>query len=157
MKKIMMLFMVSVFFLMEGVSNSMAQRVANNPDIQVIAPAYKQAREGETLTITFTVIGNVLNGKFYLISLWIRRSGDLPNELIRIDSEGRLIFQDISANRITVSYNKLSKTGIITITNIQSEDEGEYFISVDYINRYWSDGTYLEVTRFHPFIKNLVD
>ena len=157
MKKIMMLFMVSVFFLMEGVSNSMAQRVANNPDIQVIAPAYKQAREGETLTITFTVIGNVLNGKFYLISLWIRRSGDLPKELIRIDSEGRLIFQDISANRITVSYNKLSKTGIITITNIQSEDEGEYFISVDYINRYWSDGTYLEVTRFHPFIKNLVD
>ncbi|KIO42762.1 MULTISPECIES: hypothetical protein [Sanguibacteroides] len=149
MKKIMMLLMVSVFFLMGGMSMGLAQKIGSESEIQVItSPTFIQVEPGQTVRITFSLRGNDLDSKSYVISFWIRRPGQRPIELVCISKEGGILFRHFSAGRITVSYNKYSKTGTVTIRNVISEDEADYFIGVtESAGRwYWSYGTQLTVS-----------
>lgn len=117
-------------------------------EIQVItSPTFIQVEPGQTVRITFSLRGNDLDNKSYVISFWIRRPGQRPIELVRINKEGGILFRHFSAGRITVSYNKYSKTGTVTISNVIFEDEADYFIGVTESSGrwYWSYGTQLTV------------
>ena len=154
MKKIMMLLMVSVFFLMGGMSMGFAQKTENESEIQVISsPTFIQVYLGQTARITFSLRGNDLDRRSYVISFWIRRPGQRPIELVRINKEGEILFRHSSASRITVSYNKYSKTGTVTISNVISEDEADYFVGVtESMGRwYWSYGTQLTFFYTWPY------
>lgn len=148
MKKIMMLLMVSVFFLMGG--ENMVQGSENSSVAEVITfPTFITAFPGQTVSITFNMIGDVFNERDYVISLWFQPSGRPPMELIRIVKEGTILFRHpMVIDRITISYDKFRKKGIVTISNVIFENEGIYYISVvDGTNMwYWSYGTLLTVS-----------
>lgn len=74
MKKIMMLFMVSVFFLMEGMSDSVVRKVANESQIRVtLSPSSILKRPGESVRMTFATSGIGL-GDFYLIYVVVKKT-----------------------------------------------------------------------------------
>lgn len=58
MKKMMMFLMVSVFFLMGGMTDGMAQKAENKAEVQVVlTPSFISERPGGTVKMTFLLVG----------------------------------------------------------------------------------------------------
>lgn len=145
MKKITMLFVLSVFFFIGGMTNSFAQKITNESKGQVdFSPLALLVSQGETVTMEFSLFGDVSDGQPLIISLLFQRPGEKPIVLISIDQNGKIIYKNPGVTRITVYYNVFNRTGIITISNIQPEDAGDYFVAA---GRYFSNGVGLLVRR----------
>lgn len=149
MKKITMLFVLSVFFFIGGMTNSFAQKITNESELQVtLSPLAKLANLGETVKMEFSVGGNVLTGKVYPISLFFKRPDQAPILLILMDYDGRIIYRNPEATKITIYYNAMTKKGTVTISNVTLENEGYYYVAVE--NEavwYFSNASWLEVRR----------
>ncbi|MCR9011014.1 immunoglobulin domain-containing protein [Gabonibacter chumensis] len=153
MKKIMMLLMVSVFFLMGGMSDGIAENAKNVSNIQVVSsPPYMVAYPGQTVNIEYTISG--LNSDSFWIYIYVQKPGKTPELLFILSSNGRIHFRNPAmSNRITVSYDSSRRRGVIRINWAQPEDTGVYYVAVGTGNQfYWSAGTMLIVDH-GPFFK----
>lgn len=154
MKKIMMLFMVSVFFLMEGMSDSVVRKVANESQIRVtLSPSSILKRPGESVRMTFATSGIGL-GDFYLIYVVVKKPDKALDLLLTIGTDGVIRYRkDEIKDRITASYSSSNNSGAISISNLLVEDTGDYYVAIGDSNTplYWSNASRLTVSAEIPW------
>ncbi|WP_059026730.1 immunoglobulin domain-containing protein [Gabonibacter massiliensis] len=128
MKKVMMLFMVSVFFFAGDVCDGVAQ--SNEDGIpQIISNTGGEiiARPGSTVQWSYFLL-NLEN--WDIAMLYFQRSGQAPKFIIALGNNGFIYRPTPGDYRFVISCN-YSKTNIyITLSDIQTSDEGVYYLVV---------------------------
>ena len=154
MKKIMMLLMVSIFFLMGGMSEGMVQKNENQSGIQVfLFPTSILKHPGESVRMTFSINGIGL-GDFYLIYVVVQKPGKGLDLLLTIGTDGVIRYRkDEIKDRITAFYSSSNNSGAISISNLLVEDTGDYYVAIGDSNTplYWSNASRLTVSAEIPW------
>ena len=155
MKKIMMLFMVSVFFLMGGMSDGTAQKRENGiAGKSINFPEYIHARPGETVRMYFQLSSEHSN--WNAIGLCFQRLGNGLKPLVVLFRNGNVLYPPDMDHRLSISFDSSRSLVTVTLSNVKAEDEGIYYFAVriDSVWSFWSGGIYLTIINPQPFVKN---
>lgn len=148
MKKMMMFLMVSVFFLMGGMTEGVAQNAKNETEPQVFqTPPSMVKRPGETAVMEY-VINGIKKEAFYYIYVYVQKPGMAPELLYILGTDGVTRHPNPKMKgRMTVSYSSSKQGGFITINSLNAEDTGIYYVAIE-VNGvvYFGQGTMLTVT-----------
>ena len=127
MKKIIMLLMVSVFFLMGGEYESMAQRgeylqnVSNNQIGTVVRP-------GQTVLMNF-YIGQYTD--WIEAYLYVQRPGSALKYIITLGRDGRTYNPNPEfGGRFSISFDASRNVIQVSISSAQVWDMGDYYIAL---------------------------
>ncbi|WP_294143070.1 immunoglobulin domain-containing protein [uncultured Sanguibacteroides sp.] len=128
MKKIVMLLMVSVFFLMGGEFDGVAQSNENGTP-QIISDARGEivVRAGNTAQWSYELL-NLENWSY--AALFVQRPGEQPKFIIYLDCNGNIHRANPSDYRFDISYNYYKNIIYVTLSNAQASDEGVYYLMV---------------------------
>ena len=146
MKKMMMFLMVSVFFLMGGMTESMAQKEGKNSvEDVIVAPKSVNGYLGQTITISFIMKGVTSN--WGAVVLVFQRPGDLTKNLVVLYRNGDVVYSsNVSNYRLSISADYGKNVITVTIYSIRPEDEGIYYLAAQIGDQiYYSAGTMLTV------------
>ena len=128
MKKMMMLFMVSVFFFAGDVCDGVAQSNGNGiPQIISSARGEILERPGNTTQWSYTLL-NLEN--WNLVMLYFVRPGQAPEFIIALGHDG-FVYRPTPGDYRFIIFCDPSKTNInIILSDIQASDEGVYYLIV---------------------------
>ena len=128
MKKIMMLFVLSVFFFVGEAFDGVAQNNENGTS-QIISDARGEivVRAGNTAQWSYALL-NLENWSY--AALFVQRPGERLKFIISLDCNGNIHRAYPPNYRFSIS-NNYSKTVIyVTLSNAQASDEGVYYLLV---------------------------
>ena len=149
MKKMMMFLMVSVFFLMGGMTDGMAQKTESRTGGQVILTPLATVKQiGETALMQYFING-ISQRDFYSIYVFVQKPGKSPELLAALDTDGTVRYLNpVMRGRMTVTYYSSSMSGSIRIANLRAEDSGDYYVALvnSFGMMYFSNGANLFVT-----------
>ena len=146
MKKMMMFWLVSVFFLVGGITGSTAQKKGSKASVGVVTtPKSILAEPGTTVNITFYVQG--LGTDYSLYVIHATPEGKLEI-LAVLKPNGSVEYRDTPFKyRLSVVYRHNFESGVITIFSTRKEDSGTFYVGIQKDNMfYYSEGTQLTVS-----------
>lgn len=158
MKKMMMFLMVSVFFLMGGMTDGVAQKsvvkAEPEPEPRVFqTPTSMLKRPGETAVMEY-VINGIKKEVLYFIYVYVQEPEKAPELLYILGTDGVTRYPNPKMQgRMTVSYSSSKQGGFITINNLKAEDTGIYYVAIE-VNgtKYFGRGTMLTVNSNPPIL-----
>ena len=150
MKKIVMFLIVSVFFLIGGIAEGMAQKARNKTTLEpevVQTPSFVEVFPGERATFCFT-IKNVALYDVDLILIFCQKPGQNPRLLLTIDKNGNVRREQGVSSRISAFLDFSNNGGRLIIDSVQLDDVGDYYVAVVKNGMYYfSNGGRLEIRR----------
>ena len=150
-----MLFMVSVFFLMGGMSDGVAQKRENGVASKSINfPEYIYARPGETVRMYFQLSSEHSN--WNAIGLCFQRLGNGLKPLVVLFRNGNVLYPPDMDHRLSISFDSSRNLVTVTLSSVKAEDEGIYYfvVRIGSMWSFWSSGIYLTIITTQPFIES---
>ncbi|WP_455508813.1 hypothetical protein [Butyricimonas paravirosa] len=146
MKKMMMFLMVSVFFLMGGMTEGVAQKEGKK-SVEDARNSFGTVRQGETVKMVFRFTSEVFSKSSYF-ALVHQRPGEAPQFILVLYKSGEIIYSYSSSSgphRISMRIDFSSSAVVVTISSVVLMDEGTYYVYAGGVG-VWTEGQDLSVT-----------
>lgn len=149
MKKMMMFLIVSVFFLMGGMTDGMAQKSESKGAEKLSnSTGYVHVTPGATAWLSFQLSPEHSN--WQVIGLVLQRPGSALRCIVVLYRSGNVLYVAPVDSRFSISFDASNNKVTVRLDGVKPSDEGIYYFVVQDGNGtyYWSEGELLTVASF---------